>query len=96
MAVEPGVFRGDHRVDQRLRKVGELDERTVLYMIGIEYFAVFGDKQGGQVALGIFELLEGGDLGENRHAQQGDKEDHNGRQDDSPEPFCRFLCHKKF
>ena len=96
MFVEPGVFRCHHGVYQRLREVGELDERAVLYMIGIEYFTVFGDEQGGQVALGIFELLERGNLGEQRHAQQGDKEDHNGRQDDSPEPFCRFLCHKKF
>ena len=95
MLVEAGVFRGDHRIDQRLRKVGVLDERAVLYMIGIEYLAVFRKEFRGQVALGIFEFLERRNLGEDRHAEQGHEENGNGRQDNPPEPFGRFLCHKK-
>ena len=60
-------------------------------MIGIDDLAVFGDEQGSQVAVGILDLLERRDLGEERYQQQSKQQTGQGQGDHDPEPLGYFF-----
>ena len=58
MLVEAYVLCRYGGVDDVRGELGIMDERTVLYVIGIKYLAILRDQFGGQLAVRILEFLE--------------------------------------
>ena len=73
MLVEAYVLCRYGGVDDVRRKLGIMDECTVLYVIGIKYLAILRDQFGGQLAVRILEFLERRNVGkgpDNKQHQQ--------------------------
>ena len=96
MPVEAGILGGDGRVDHVAGDLVVAYIRTVLDMIGIEDLAVVGDQQGGQVAVGILDLFERRNLGEEGHQQQAQQQAGKRQGDQDPEPLGYLFLRRRF
>ena len=93
MMAETGVLGGDGGCYEIGRKLIETDEGTVLDMEGGEHLAPVRDYLRSQLAVRMLQLLERRDAGEKRDEKKQERDQHEGRGDQDPEPFYDFfLC----
>ncbi len=90
--VETGVLRGDGRLHQMLGQFVIADESPVLDMIGRKDLAFFGDDLGGELAVGILQLLDGRDLCEGPDDPQQEDDQGDGGEEKDPEPTDNLLA----
>ena len=101
MLVEAFVLRGHGGLHQRGGQFFVAHEGTVLYMISGKDFAFFGNDLGGQLGIGVLQLLDGRDIGQGPDQDEEGGQQHYRRDKQDPEPLDDFFldgfCHvRKF